>query len=98
MNQNQITCPICAHTYAIRVGDSDTGRICDHVPCPLCAGQWEIWELRFSPMPLAHNRAQIASWLGQMPFPSAIDLVATESGIRVRLFTPPGSAQGVIRS
>src|SRR5690606_24176222 len=57
--------------------------------CPLCAGNWDVWELRLAPIPLERNRAQIASWLGQLPFPSAIDLVATGQGMRVRMFTPP---------
>ena len=41
---------------------------------------------------------QIASWLGQVPFPSTVDLMATESGMRVRMFTPPGMADGQMKS
>ena len=70
----------------------------DTHPCPLCSGNWDIWELRFAPIPLERNRGQIASWLGQLPFPSAIDLIATGSGIRVRMFTPPDTAHGAVRS
>ena len=57
-----------------------------------------MWELRLAPIPLERNRAQIASWLGQLPFPCAIDLVATELGMRVRMFTPPGMANGAVKS
>jgi hypothetical protein len=84
---NQIICITCGYSYD------------DATPvCPLCDGGWDVWELRFAPIPLEKNRAQIASWLGQLPFPSAIDLVCTEKGIRVRMFTPHGSADGAIRS
>ncbi len=98
MNKNQILCPTCAQAYGDPRSDEEC-RLGVGVPeCPLCAGKWDIWELRFAPIPLERNRAQIASWLGQLPFPSTIDLVATRSGIRLRMFTPPDAAQGAVKS
>lgn len=98
MNQNQINCPVCAHSYDMQINDQESTLIGEDVSCPLCSGQWDIWELRFAPIPLERNRDQVASWLGQLTFPSAVDLMATECGIRMRLFTPPGSALGLVRS
>ena len=95
---NQIICINCGYSYDdLRTDEQRQDD--DATPlCPLCSGGWDVWELRFAPIPLEKNRAQIASWLGQLPFPSAIDLACTEKGIRVRMFTPPGSADGAIRS
>ena len=62
--------------------------------CPLCSGQWEIWELLLPPVPLQRNRDQISAWLSQIPAPIAIELYATTDGIKIRLFAPPGKAQG----
>lgn len=62
--------------------------------CPLCSGGWEIWELHLPPVPLERNRDQISAWLSQAPAPSAIEIYATTEGIKVRLFAPPGKAQG----
>lgn len=91
-------CPTCGTPH----GDTRTQAdyLCGVLPpaCPLCNSGWDVWELRFAPIPLEKNRAQIASWLGQLPFPSAIDLACTEKGIRMRMFTPPGSADGAICS
>ena len=98
MNNNQIQCPVCGHSYDNPRTEQEVLDGVDTHPCPLCSGNWDIWELRFAPIPLERNRAQIASWLGQLPFPSAIDLVATGSGIRVRMFTPPDTAHGAVRS
>lgn len=98
MSIPQTFCPTCGTPYA------DTRTQAEYLSgalppsCPLCNSGWDVWELRFAPIPLEKNRAQIASWLGQLPFPSAIDLACTEKGIRMRMFTPPGSADGAIRS
>ena len=98
MSIPQTFCPTCGTPY------DDTRTQAEYLSgvlppaCPLCNSGWDVWELRFAPIPLEKNRAQIASWLGQLPFPSAIDLACTEKGIRVRMFTPPGSADGAIRS
>ena len=62
--------------------------------CPLCAGLWEIWELRLPPVPLERNREQISAWLGQVPAPVAIEIYASVEGIKVRMYAPPGTAQG----
>jgi hypothetical protein len=64
----------------------------------LCAGNWEQWELQFSPLPLQNIKGQIAAWLGQLPHPSAIEIVADGRGLRVRLYTQPGKAQGPINA
>jgi hypothetical protein len=98
MNQNQIICPVCAYTHNAQANDPEFAPMSETAQCPLCSGQWDIWELCFAPIPLERNRDQVASWLGQLTFPSAIDLIATESGMRVRMFTPPDSALGLIRS
>lgn len=98
MSFPQTLCPICG------TPSDDPRTQADYVngvlppACPLCDSGWDVWELRFAPIPLEKNRAQIASWLGQLPFPSAIDLACTDNGMRVRMFTPPGSADGAIRS
>jgi hypothetical protein len=95
---SQIICVTCGYSYDdLRTHEQSRFEVGTPV-CPLCNGGWDVWELRFAPIPLEKNRAQIASWLGLLPFPSAIDLVCTEKGIRVRMFTPPGSADGAIRS
>lgn len=98
MSSPQTLCPTCGTPH----DDTRTqaGYLSGALPpaCPLCHSGWDVWELRFAPIPLEKNRAQIASWLGQLPFPSAIDLACTEKGIRVRMFTPPESADGAIRS
>ena len=64
--------------------------------CPLCAKGWDVWELRIAPIPLVRNREQIGSWLAQLPYPSSIDIVATSKGLRVRMYTPPGKADGAV--
>ena len=98
MNHNQILCQTCAWAYEDPRTDEEYRNGAEVPKCPLCSGMWDIWELRFAPIPLEKNRMQIASWLGQLPFPSAIDLVATKSGMRVRMFTPPNTAYGAIKS
>src|SRR6266545_2620406 len=98
MSVHQTLCPTCGTPH------DDTRTQADYLSgvlppaCPLCNSGWDVWELRFAPIPLEKNRAQIASWLGQLPFPSVIDLACTEKGIRLRMFMPPGSADGAIRS
>src|SRR5215208_4844904 len=95
---SQIICVTCGYSYEDTRTDEQYRNGVAGPACSLCNGGWDVWELRFAPIPLEKNRAQIASWLGQLPFPSAIDLVCTEKGIRMRMFTPPGSADGAIRS
>jgi len=69
----------------------------DHVnPCPLCSEEMDCWELQFSPLPLAEIGEQVAAWLGQLPHPAAIEIAASESGLRMRLYAPPGAAQGAV--
>ncbi|MGD9091558.1 MAG: type IV secretory system conjugative DNA transfer family protein [Anaerolineales bacterium] len=58
----------------------------------------DTWTLQLSPLPLPHVKKQIASWLGQLPFPSSIEIAASVEGLRVRLFTPRGKAQGAIKA
>ena len=98
MSIPQIFCPTCGTPQDDPQTQDEFNREVKPLACPLCHSGWDVWELRFAPIPLEKNRAQIASWLGQLPFPSAIDLACTERGIRVRMFTPPGSADGAIRS
>ncbi len=95
---SQIICVTCGYSYEDTRTDEQYRNGVAGPACSLCNGGWDVWELRFAPIPLEKNRAQIASWLGQLLFPSAIDLVCTEKGIRMRMFTPPGSADGAIRS
>jgi TraM recognition site of TraD and TraG len=64
--------------------------------CPLCAGRWEIWELVLPPIPLEGMREQVAAWLSQLPTPAALELLVTSGGLRTRLLTPPGKAQGAL--
>lgn len=66
--------------------------------CPLCAGEWEVWELQFSPLPVPEVREQIASWLGQLPYPVSLEIAATTNGLKVRFYAPPGKAQGAVHA
>jgi len=54
----------------------------------------DCWELQFSPLPLAEIGEQVAAWLGQLPHPAVIEIAASESGLKMRLYAPPGAAQG----
>jgi hypothetical protein len=74
----------------------DCGFVLDGDECPLCAGRWEAWEMRFSPLPLPRIREQVSTWLGQLPAPSMLEIRATPEGLRLRLFSQPGKALGVV--
>ena len=93
-----LLCPRCAYELDDPRTDKEYINGVPGPVCPLCDGKWDIWELRLAPIPLEKNRTQIASWLGQIPFPSAIDLMATETGMRVRMFTPPSAAHGQMKA
>ena len=66
--------------------------------CRLCAGQWEVWELQFSPLPVPDVREQIASWLGQLPSPVRLYFGASSYVLKVRFYAPPGKAQGAVHA
>lgn len=66
--------------------------------CPLCKGQWQGWELLFAPHALDDLRAQVMSWIGQLPFPAMIEWMASTNGLRVRLFLPPHIGEGVVQA
>ena len=38
------------------------------------------------------------SWLGQLPFPAVVEWIASPMGLRVRLFLPPNTAEGVVHA
>jgi hypothetical protein len=79
------SCPTCGHAHTGNSG------------CPLCAGDWEVWELRLSPLPLERNHQRIASWLSQLPQPAMFELLAEpDEGLRVRMILPPSKADGAI--
>ena len=65
--------------------------------CPLCNGQWQGWELLFAPHALDDLRAQVMSWIGQLPIPSVVEWIASPNGLRVRLYLPPHVAEGVVQ-
>ncbi len=64
--------------------------------CPLCAGEWEAWELQFSPLPLPEIRSQVAAWLSQLPAPVMFELAGDTHGLKLRLYTPAGSVSGAL--
>ncbi len=66
--------------------------------CPLCKGEWQSWELLFAPHALDDLRAQVMSWMGQLPYPSIVEWIASPKGMRVRLYLPPHVAEGVVQS
>ncbi len=68
----------------------------DLAACPLCSGEWQAWELLFAPHALDDLRAQVMGWIGQLPFPSVIEWVASSNGLRVRLYLPPQVGNGVV--
>jgi len=66
--------------------------------CPLCNGEWQGWELLFAPHALDDLRAQVMGWLGQLPYPSMVEWIASSKGLRVRLYLPPHVAEGVVQA
>ena len=64
--------------------------------CPHCSGEWHAWELLFAPHALDDLRAQVMGWIGQLPFPSVLEWVATSKGLRVRLYLPPHVDEGIV--
>ena len=85
----QFTCPRCNYAYS----NPHKGR-----SRPLWTGKWERWDLQFSPLPLPEIKGQMAAWVGQLPYPAAIEIAAHRTGLRVRLYTPPGKGLGTIRA
>lgn len=51
--------------------------------CPLCKGEWQGWELLFAPHALDDLRAQVMSWIGQLP---------TVTNTPTSTFTPTNTA------
>jgi len=68
------------------------------IDCSLCNGKWQGWELLFAPLKLDDLRAQVMGWLGQLPNPAVIEWIASPMGLRVRLYLPPRTAEGVVQS
>lgn len=79
-------CMRCGYNYAPQLGD-----------CPLCSGKWQAWELLFASLPLDDLRNQLMTWLAQLSFPAVLEWAASSKGLRVRLYTPPKTAEGVIQ-
>lgn len=80
-------CISCGYEYASNSTD-----------CPLCNGKWQGWELLFAPLKLDDLRAQVMGWLGQLPTPAVIEWMASPMGLRVRLYLPPNTAEGVVQA
>ena len=80
-------CISCGYDFASRSAD-----------CPLCNGKWQGWELLFAPLKLDDLRAQVMGWLGQLPSPAVIEWSASLMGLRVRLYLPPHTAEGVVQA
>jgi len=72
--------------------------VADTNACPLCNGKWQGWELLFAPLKLDDLRAQVMGWLGQLPCPAVIEWNASPMGLRVRLYLPPHTAEGVVQA
>ncbi len=85
--KNGYTCMQCGYELAA-----------SPIDCPLCDGGWQGWELLFAPHALDDLRAQVTSWIGQLPFPAVIEWIASPKGLRVRLFIPPNVAEGVVQA
>ena len=64
--------------------------------CLLCAGEWEAWELQFSPLPLPEIRNQVAAWLSQLPAPVMFELAGEAHGLKLRLYAPADSVGGAL--
>ena len=79
-------CVSCGYEFASNFSD-----------CPLCNGKWQGWELLFAPLKLDDLRAQVMGWLGQLPSPAVIEWSASPMGLRVRLYFPPHTADGVVQ-
>ena len=58
--------------------------------CPRCEAPWETWDLQFAPIPLEGVRDQVVAWLGRLPAPAMFEWLATENGLKLRLYTPAG--------
>ena len=84
--KNRYVCIHCGYEFASSPED-----------CPLCNGGWQGWELLFAPHALDDLRAQVMSWVGQLPFPSVLEWIASPKGLRVRLYLPPDVAEGVVQ-
>ena len=82
---NGYVCMKCGYEFASNPND-----------CPLCNGRWQGWELLFAPHALDDLRAQITGWIGQLPFPAVVEWIASPKGLRVRLYLPPHTAEGVV--
>lgn len=80
-------CNSCGYDFATKPND-----------CPLCNGKWQGWELLFAPLKLDDLRAQVMGWLGQLPSPAVIEWSASPMGLRVRLYLPPHTAEGVVQA
>jgi len=85
MSFSNTVCPQCGYEYE--------GNI-----CPLCTGQWETWELQFAAVALPRIREQIGAWLAQVPQPLAVEIATSTGGVKVRLYAPPGAAQGIVKA
>ncbi len=72
--------------------------VADSNACPLCSGKWHGWELLFAPLKLDDLRAQVMGWLGQLPSPAVIEWSASPMGLRVRLYLPPHTPEGVVQA
>lgn len=64
--------------------------------CALCAGDWDRWELQFSPLPLPEIRSQVAAWLAQLPAPVMLELAGDTHGLKLCLYAPAGSIGGAL--
>jgi len=85
MSFRNTVCPQCGYEFK--------GNI-----CPLCSGEWETWELQFAAIALPRIREQIGAWLAQVPQPLAVEIAASTGGVKVRLYAPPGVAQGIVKA
>lgn len=58
--------------------------------CPYCNNQWQVWELRFAPVPVEDIRKQVAGWLGHLGLPCVFEFTADPvNGFRLRYYTAP---------
>lgn len=80
-------CPDCGYEYS---GAQSV--------CPLCSGNWDVWKLKFSPLPLEEIQKQVSAWLAQLPHPSAVEVSASVDGMRIFLLAPPGAVDGAVKA